>query len=128
MPAISVLASHYLSLKLNSDYFEQSLKTYSKIDPGFFSKIILLTKAVKEKTEVVIEYSKLTDNITSNYLIRPHNLIESQSNWVLHAIKEGETMLYNAFFNNSVFYNGKYRERFSSKTASYQHHTVKTVG
>ena len=47
------LSSYYLSLKLNSDYFSNSIKTYSKIDPRFFSKIILAAKAVTE--EIIIK-------------------------------------------------------------------------
>lgn len=87
------LASYYVSVKLNSDYFSKSIKTYSKIDPKFFSKIILLAKAVKENTIVKIEYQKLTNNITSEYILKPYNLIETNNNWILHAVKEDETIL-----------------------------------
>jgi predicted DNA-binding transcriptional regulator YafY len=87
------LASYYVSLKLNSDYFANSIKTYSKIDPKFFPKIILLAKAIKESIIVKINYQKLTNNITSNYLLKPYNLIETNNNWILHAVKEDETIL-----------------------------------
>jgi len=87
------LASYYISVKLNSDYFNKSIKTYSKIDPRFFSKIILAAKAVTEEIIIKIEYQKLTDNITSVYILKPYKLVESNSNWILHAIKEGETTL-----------------------------------
>ena len=87
------LTSYYLSLKLNSEYFSSSIKTYSKIDPRFFSKIILAAKAVTEEIIIKIEYQKLTDNITSVYNLKPYKLIESNNNWILHAIKEGETTL-----------------------------------
>ncbi|MBK6915016.1 MAG: WYL domain-containing protein [Ignavibacteriales bacterium] len=87
------LSSYYLSLKLNSDYFSNSIKTYSKIDPRFFSKIILAAKAVTEELIIKIEYQKLTDNITSAYNLKPYKLIESNSNWIIHAIKENETTL-----------------------------------
>lgn len=87
------LSSYYLSLKLNSDYFSNSIKTYSKIDPRFFSKIILAAKAVTEEIILRIEYQKLTDNITSVYILKPYKLIESNNNWILHAIKEGESTL-----------------------------------
>ena len=87
------LASHYLSLTLNSNYFNNSIKTYSKIDPRFFSKIILIAKAVTEEIIIKIEYQKLTDNITSVYNLKPYKLIESNNNWILHAVKEDETIL-----------------------------------
>ena len=87
------LSSYYLSLKLNSDYFSNSIKTYSKIDPRFFSKIILSAKAVSEEIIISIEYQKLTDNITSAYNLNPYKLIENNNNWILHAVKEGETTL-----------------------------------
>jgi len=87
------LASYYVALKLNSDYFSNSIKTYSKIDPKFFSKIIILAKAVKENIIVKIEYQKLTNNLTSEYILKPYNLIETNNNWILHAVKENETIL-----------------------------------
>lgn len=87
------LAAYYVSVKLNSDYFKNSIKTFSKIDPRFFSKIILLSKAVQESIIIKIEYQKLTDNQTNQYILKPYNLIESNSNWILHAIKEDETIL-----------------------------------
>jgi len=87
------LSSYYLSLKLNSDYFSNSIKTYSKIDPRFFSKIILIAKAVTEEIIIKIEYQKLTDNITSVYKLKPYKLIENNNNWILHAVKEDETTL-----------------------------------
>jgi predicted DNA-binding transcriptional regulator YafY len=87
------LSSYYLSLKLNSYYFSNSIKTYSKIDPRFFSKIILIAKAVTEEFIIKIEYQKLADNITSAYNLKPYKLIENNNNWILHAIKEDETTL-----------------------------------
>lgn len=87
------LTSYYLSLKFNSDYFSSSIKTYSRIDPRFFSKIILAAKAVTEEIIINIKYQKLTDNITSAYNLKPYKLIENNNNWILHAIKEGETTL-----------------------------------
>lgn len=86
-------ASHYVSLKLNSDYFKNSIKAYSKIDPNFFSKIVLLSKAVKENIITIIEYQRLTDNKTNQYLLKPFSLIENNNNWILHAVKEDENIL-----------------------------------
>jgi len=87
------LASYYLSLTLNAEYFSSSIKTYSKIDPRFFSKIILIAKAVAEGIIIKVEYQRLTDNITSIYYLKPYKLIESNNNWILHAVKEDETIL-----------------------------------
>lgn len=87
------LSSYYISVKLNSDYFNKSIKTYSKIDPRFFSKIILAAKTVKEGIVVKIEYQKLTNNITAEYILKPYNLMETNNNWILHAVKENETIL-----------------------------------
>lgn len=110
------LASYYLSIKLNSDYFINSIKNYSKIDPKFFTKIILLTKAVKEEIQVKIEYQRLTDNITSNYILQPYKLIESDNNWILQAIKEGETILktfYLSRIKNVSLHKKKFKKEFT---------------
>lgn len=88
-----VLLAEYLSIKLNSDYFINSIKTFSKIDPDFFSKIILIAKAVKEETIIKIEYQRLSDNLVSNYTIKPYKLIDSNNNWIMHAVKVDETIL-----------------------------------
>ena len=109
------LTSYYLSLKLNSDYFSSSIKTYSKIDPKFFSKIILIAKAVTEEIIIKIEYQKLTDNITSVYNLKPYKLIESNNNWILHAIKEGETTLktfYLSRIKNITLTQKKFKKEF----------------
>lgn len=87
------LAAEYLSIKLNSDYFINSIKTYSKIDPNFFAKIVLTSKAVSEILVLKMKYQRISDNVLSNYVIKPYRIIEGNNNWVMHAIKEGETIL-----------------------------------
>lgn len=110
------LSSYYLSLKLNSGYFSSSIKTYSKIDPRFFSKITLAAKAVTEEILLNIEYQKLTDNLTSLYTLKPYKLIESNNNWILHAVKEGETTLktfYLSRIKNITFTQKKFKKEFT---------------
>ncbi len=87
------LASNYISSKLSSDYFYKSIKTYSKIDAGFFNKIVLLSKAIKENIIIKVKYQRLTDNKTNEYTLKPYKLIESNNNWILHALKEDESIL-----------------------------------
>jgi predicted DNA-binding transcriptional regulator YafY len=90
---LSKLAAEYLSVKLNSDYFTDSLNIYSKIDSSFFVKIVLITKAVNENLISKIRYRRLSDDILLNYTLKPIRIIESNNNWILHAIKENETIL-----------------------------------
>lgn len=120
------LASYYISLKLNSDYFAKSIKTYSKIDPNFFSKIILLTKAVKEQTIIQIEYQKLTNNITSQYLLKPYNLIETNNNWIFHAVKENETIL-KAFYLSRIKYLSLTQKKFKKEIAEEKIGEIKEI-
>ncbi len=87
------LAAEYLSVKLNSDYFTESISKYSKIDSPFFVKIILVTKAVNENLILKVRYRRLSDDTLSQYILKPFRIIESNNNWLLHAIKEGETIL-----------------------------------
>jgi predicted DNA-binding transcriptional regulator YafY len=120
------LASYYLSLKLNSDYFSSSIKTYSKIDPKFFSKIILAAKAVTEEVLIKLEYQKLTDNINSLYYLKPYKLRESNNNWILHAIKENETTL-KTFYLSRVKNISLTQKKFKKEIVEEQSGEIKEI-
>lgn len=86
-------ASEYFALKMNSDYFRKSVKVFSRIDKNFYQQIVLLTKAIQESRIVNIIYQRLSDDKIKNYTLQPLRLVESNNNWILHAIKKDETLL-----------------------------------
>src|SRR3989339_510778 len=58
-------ASEYFSLKMNSDFFQKSVKVFSKVDKDFFQQIVLLTKAIKESRIIEMKYKRLSDDETN---------------------------------------------------------------
>ena len=86
-------AAEYFALKMNSDYFAKSVKVFSKIDKNFYQQIVLLTKAIQETRIVKITYQRLSDDEIKGYILQPLRLVESNNNWILHAIKEDEIVL-----------------------------------
>ncbi len=86
-------ASEYFALKMNSDYFTKSVKVFSKVDKNFYQQIVLLTKAIQESRVVKITYQRLSDDEIKSYTLQPLRLVESNNNWILHAIKEDEIVL-----------------------------------
>ncbi|HAB52312.1 MAG TPA: hypothetical protein DCE80_09110, partial [Ignavibacteriales bacterium] len=86
-------ASEYFALKMNSDYFTKSVKVFSKVDKCFYQQIVLLTKAIQESQVVKITYQRLSDDEIKSYTLQPLRLVESNNNWILHAIKKDEIIL-----------------------------------
>lgn len=86
-------ASEYFALKMNSDYFTKSVKIFSKVDKKFYQQIVLLTKAIQETRIVKITYQRLSDDEIKSYTLQPLRLVESNNNWILHAIKKDEIIL-----------------------------------
>jgi len=87
------LAAEYFALKMNSDYFTKSMRIFSRVDSDFYQHIIILTKAIKESRIIKITYQRLSDDEVKEYTLKPIRLVESNNNWILHAIKQGETIL-----------------------------------
>lgn len=87
------LASEYFSLKMNSDFFKKSMNVFSRLDKNFYQQIVLLTKAVKESRIIKITYRRLSDDKIKEYTLNPIRLIETDNNWILHAIKQDELVL-----------------------------------
>jgi len=96
-PSIStliILASDYLPLKLNSDVFHKQVKVYSKSDKQtFFTKLILLAKAVDEGLVIDMIYKRFYDNKISEYKLYPVRLINNEHNWILQAFKADEDII-----------------------------------
>ncbi len=86
-------AAEYFALKMNSDYFTKSVKVFSKVDKNFYQQIVLLTKAIQESRIVKITYQRLSDDEIKDYILQPLRLVESNNNWILHAIKKDEIIL-----------------------------------
>lgn len=87
------LAAEYFALKMNSDYFTKSMKVFSRVDSNFYQHIVILTKAIKELRIVKLTYQRLSDDEVKEYTLKPIRLVESDKNWILHAIKQDEIIL-----------------------------------
>ncbi|MEO8399091.1 MAG: WYL domain-containing transcriptional regulator [Ignavibacteriaceae bacterium] len=87
------LSSEYICLKLNSELYKNSIKVFSKLNKDFFSYLILLSKAVSESLFIKIKYQRFYDNEIQQYELKPIRLVESNNNWLLHAVKKDEIIL-----------------------------------
>ncbi|MBK9097493.1 MAG: WYL domain-containing transcriptional regulator [bacterium] len=88
------IASDYLPLKLNSDVFHKQVKVFSKSDKkDFFSKLVLLSKAVDESLIVDLAYKRFYDNKINEYNLYPVRLTNVGLNWILHAFKAEEDVI-----------------------------------
>ena len=88
------IASNYLPLKLNSDFFHKQIKVYSKSDKKeFFSKLVLLSKAVDESLILELKYKRFYDGKVGDYKLHPVRLTSVGFNWILHAFKVGEDVI-----------------------------------
>jgi predicted DNA-binding transcriptional regulator YafY len=85
------IAADYLPLKLNSDVFHKQIKAYSQKDKkDFFTKLILIAKAVDEGLVINLFYKRFYDNKIVEYELHPVRLINNELNWILQASKKGE--------------------------------------
>jgi predicted DNA-binding transcriptional regulator YafY len=93
-PSLISITSDYLPLKLNSDIYHKQVKVYSQADRrGFFTKLILISKAVEEGFTIELVYKRLHDNKINKYRLYPVRLINVGYNWILHAFKAGEDII-----------------------------------
>lgn len=93
------LCSNYLPLKLNSYSFKDQVELISKINQDtFFQNIIFASKAVLEKFYLKINYKKKSGEI-NNYLVKPVRILLKDKNWLLYAVKEGETEIKTFFLS-----------------------------
>jgi predicted DNA-binding transcriptional regulator YafY len=90
--ALLNLSSNYLPLKLKSDLFHKAIKIFlrSKHDKAY-EYLVLLSKAVLDKTIIRMQYKRFYDNELGHYEIKPVELIEKNRNWILAGIKTGES-------------------------------------
>lgn len=120
------LASDYIPLKLNSDVFYKKIKLFATQEScNFYSKLVLLTKAVNEGLEIDINYTRLSDGISSTYKLLPIRLINDDLNWVLHAMKKNHNVVQTFYLSRidkvSVL-NKKFKKQFIpiEKTKRYE--------
>lgn len=90
---LALLTSEYLATKPYPDLLLTPIKNFSKIDVRFFQHIVLTTKAINEFRIISVSYKKLSDGSEQKYLLKPIKLVENNSNWILHAFKNDETIL-----------------------------------
>jgi predicted DNA-binding transcriptional regulator YafY len=109
------IASDYIPLKLNSDVFHKKVKVFAeKSGLNFFPKLILLTKAVNEGIEIIIDYTRLSDGVTSKYCLQPIRLINDDLNWILHAMKKNGTVIQSFYLSrieNVTLSNTKFKKQ-----------------
>ncbi len=85
------IAADYLPLKLNSDVFHKQIKAYSQKDKKeFFTKLVLIAKAVDEGLVINLTYKRFYDNKIVEYELYPFRLMNNELNWILQAVKKGE--------------------------------------
>lgn len=52
-----------------------------------------ISKAVSEKRLISIDYKRITDNEEVDYIVKPIRILLSGFNWIMHAVKEGESLI-----------------------------------
>ena len=88
------ILSEYLSVKLNSKFYMDKIKTFSKTHPNiYFQNLVKITKAVSENKYLRIRYKRITDDAEIDYIVKPIQLRLSGYNWIMHGIKEGENLI-----------------------------------
>lgn len=120
-------SSEYLPLKLNSGIFSTQIKTCSKIVPNFYPLLTLIAKAINERYYLTIRYKRLYDNMIQNYRLKPLELKNSDYNWILHGIKEGESIVktfYISRIENLVLNEEKFIQVSESVTKGKQYEIV----
>jgi predicted DNA-binding transcriptional regulator YafY len=107
------LAAEYIAVTLNTESILNSLEKYSKIDEDFFIKVVLITSAVRDQRILSVQYKRLSDNVESGYVLKPYRLTESDGNWILHAVKENESIIKTFYLSrmNSIKVSGKHFKR-----------------
>lgn len=112
-------ASDYLPIKLNSEIYCRQLRTYGKSVSSFYPLLVLIAKAVNERHFISIRYKRFYDNMILNYRLKPVRLVNSDFNWILQGIKEGESIIksfYVSRIENLIYHN----ESFMPITESVQ--------
>lgn len=107
------LAAEYIAVTLNRDTLLESLEKYSKIDEDFFIKVVLVTGAVKDQRILSVRYKRLSDNVESDYVLKPYRLTDTNGNWILHAVKENESVIKTFYLSRMLSINpsGKHFRR-----------------
>lgn len=100
-----VLAADYLPLKLNSDVFHKQVKSLAKVNPAFYQYLVLISKAVKEGKYLDVVYTKLEDDQTHSYKLKPVRLVSADLNWILQAYKDGCTTIQTFYLSRIVSLN-----------------------
>lgn len=108
-------ASDYLPIKLNSEIYSRQLKTYGKSVSNFYPLLVLIAKAVNERHYISIRYKRFYDNMILNYRLKPIRLINSDYNWILQGIKEGESIT-KSFYISRIENLVLHEEKFESIT------------
>jgi predicted DNA-binding transcriptional regulator YafY len=88
------MAADYLPVVLNSGIYLKQVKLLSKLNSNkSFEFLVLLAKAVYERLIIRMKYTRLSDDTTHEYELKPYRLFADRLNWQLQAIKNGESII-----------------------------------
>ena len=94
------ITADYLPVSMNSNIFFKQIKLLSKANNhNYFPVLILLAKAINEKSIVEFKYQRLSDNLINDYKVIPLQLLSNEFNWILHGNKLGEDILKSFFLS-----------------------------
>jgi predicted DNA-binding transcriptional regulator YafY len=96
------LASDYIPLKLKRDILSRQLEAFARnSNNSYFPLLTLLTKAVNEGLVVKMSYTKLYNDETKNYCIKPLKLCTIGFNWIIEAF-DLEALKEKSFYINRI--------------------------
>lgn len=122
------LTSDYLPLKLNYEIFSKQIKVFANnsVSGNYFPTLTLLSKSVNEGIIIKINYSRLHDDKTKDYHIKPVRLNTSGFNWILDGF-DLEELKEKSFYVNRINKVVLTRERFDIKPVYDQSQEKKEI-
>ncbi|MDP4176421.1 MAG: WYL domain-containing protein, partial [Bacteroidota bacterium] len=97
------LTSDYLPLKLNFEIFNDQVKVFAKNTTSvkYFPTLTLLSKAVHEGIVIRINYTRMYDDESKDYQIKPLRLNTRGFNWIIDGF-DLEELKEKSFYVNSI--------------------------
>ncbi len=83
--------SEYLLIKLHSSIIDKSIEPLSEERLLLFYRYsTMIMIAISNKQKIKMEYERLYDDKTNEYIIYPTQLIQKNLNWILQAVDEND--------------------------------------
>jgi len=118
------LLSEYVPLKLYSNDFSNQIKSISKIyKEHFFGRLVLLSIAVQNHNYIKIKYRRRDINQELDYILKPVRLLNTDKNWIIHAIKENHEFL-QTFYLSRITHIDILNKKFKNIPFSRENNTI----